>query len=260
MFERLITITEDKFKNLTIIRPTELMVWSSEKELEETPVKDRVLKNTLDVNYVSLGRSYAKTGTLSGDTEKDCKSLCDTRVGKLVFSANNNKLLSLYVEKQNGEVKVYITYVYKQEENERDRELILRLNDSQNYSLELLEHRSMTYDFSCFYEYKYEIKKEFLEKLCTAETVEDNLETDISWQSTAKLIYNQAFDSEKYFDEINQFIEQINEIEEIAEIEENAYQEVAKKEKEEADSNTKTKKIVLLVIGIIAIILLILAL
>ena len=95
-------------------------------------------------------------------------------------------------------------------------ELIIRLNDSQNYPLPFAYYDIITLmdnygnptgEWS--HTFGFEIPLELLKAICEANMVESNIARRWSWQTHARLIYNIAIDNQKYYNELANLVESI---------------------------------------------------
>ena len=177
-----IGIKEDKFRNQVSITQGGFFIWNY-----EVPLNQRTLNNSFDSEYISFGRASS--------------IFINTR---------------FRVEKCEGNIKIFIDFYGDLRSNIKRDELIIRLNDSQNYPLPFAyydiitlidNYGNQTGEWS--HKFGFEIPLELLKAICEANMVESNAGRDWSWQTNARLIYNIAIDNQKYYNELANLVEAI---------------------------------------------------
>ena len=185
-----IEIKEDKFRNQVSITQKKYssFVWN-----REVPWNQRTLNNSFDSEYIQRGSAMS--------------SYFDS-----LFS--NAQLFR--VEKCEGNIKIFIDFYGKLRSDIKRDELIIRLNDSQNYPLPFAyydiitlidDYGNPTGEWS--HTFGFEIPVELLKAICEANMVESNPGCNWSWQTNARLIYNIAIDNQKYYNELANLVESI---------------------------------------------------
>ena len=188
MFDNLseyIKINEDKFKNQVSITQERMFDWK-----DEVLSNQRTFDNSLKLEYIKI--TYHDYGYLLSTTK------------------------GFRVEKCDGSIKIFIDFAEKLKNNIEKENIILRINDSQNYPLQTAYYKITTLidDFGYqtgewLHEWGFEIPLDLLKTICEAKSVEDNLNSDWLWQTNARLIYNIAIDNQKYYNELANLVESI---------------------------------------------------
>lgn len=185
-----IEIKEDKFRNQVSITQKKYssFVWN-----REVPWNQRTLNNSFDSEYIQRGSAKS--------------SYFDS-----LFS--NAQLFR--VEKCEGNIKIFIDFYGELRSDIKRDELIIRLNDSQNYPLPFAYYDIITLidDYGnttgkWSHTFGFEIPLELLKAICEANMVESNVDCGWSWQTNARLIYNIAIDNQKYYNELANLVEAI---------------------------------------------------
>jgi hypothetical protein len=182
-----IEIKEDKFRNkVSITQKRCFFVWNP-----EVPLNQRTLNNSFDSKYISFYFPYPFSKSIDQTTFR--------------------------VEKCEGNIKIFIDFYGKLRSDIKQRdELIIRLNDSQNYPLPFAYYDIITLidnygnptgEWS--HTFGFEIPLELLKAICEANMVESNIARRWSWQTHARLIYNIAIDNQKYYSELANLVESI---------------------------------------------------
>lgn len=183
-----IEIKEDKFRNqISITQNWRFFVWN-----REVPLNQRTLNNSFDSEYIRFNLPHS--------------SYFDWLSNHAQFR----------VEKCEGNIKIFIDFYGNLRSDIKRDELIIRLNDSQNYPLPFAYYDIITLidnygnptgEWS--HKFGFEIPVELLKAICEANMVEDNGGCNWSWQTNARLIYNIAIDNQKYYNELANLVESI---------------------------------------------------
>lgn len=209
MFTDFIAKKEDKFRNTLSVVQEQVFYWAIE-DLEQ-----RTLQNALDPYKMYYDEIYCE----------------DEFIGK-----------RFRIEKQNDNIKIYLDMQTIFHHNRKNDELILRINDSQNYPLKLSYYEITTQinDWGdetgdWLHEWGYEIPLDLLSLICEANQVEDSLNSDFVWQSNAKMIYNQACDENKYEEDFIVFFSRLKKAQEEKKLrrQQEEAEKAAKKQEEE---------------------------
>lgn len=182
-----IEIKEDKFRNkVSITQKRCFFVWNP-----EVPLNQRTLNNSFDSKYISF---YFFPSPFNNSIEQT----------------------TFRVEKCEGNIKIFIDFYGTLQSDIKSDQLILRLNDSQNYPLPFAyydiiklidDYGNQTGKWS--HKFGFEIPVELLKAICEANMVESNIARRWSWQTHARLIYNIAIDNQKYYNELANLVESI---------------------------------------------------
>lgn len=183
-----IEIKEDKFRNqVSITQNRRFFVWN-----REVPLNQRTLNNSFDSEYIRFNLpSSSYFNWLSNNAQ-------------------------FRVEKCEGNIKIFIDFYGNLRSDIKRDELIIRLNDSQNYPLPFAYYDIITLidnygnptgEWS--HKFGFEIPVELLKAICEANMVESNVGCNWSWQTNARLIYNIAIDNQKYYNELANLVESI---------------------------------------------------
>lgn len=173
-----IEIKEDKFRNQVSITQKKYssFVWYS-----NVPLNQRTLNNSFDSEYILFSSA---SSSVYGNTK-------------------------FRVEKCEGNIKIFIDFYGEWRSDIKKDELIIRLNDSQNYPLPFAYYDVITLidnygnqTGTWSHTFGFEIPLELLKAICEANMVEDNAGCNWSWQTNARLIYNIAIDNQKYYNEL----------------------------------------------------------
>lgn len=184
-----IEIKEDKFRNQVSITQKKYssFVWN-----REVPWNQRTLNNSFDSEYIQRGSAMS--------------SYFDSLFSNAQFR----------VEKCEGNIKIFIDFYGELRSDIKRDELIIRLNDSQNYPLPFAYYDIITLidDYGnttgkWSHTFGFEIPVELLKAICEANMVESNPGCNWSWQTNARLIYNIAIDNQKYYNELANLVESI---------------------------------------------------
>lgn len=181
-----IEIKEDKFRNkVSITQKRCFFVWNP-----EVPLNQRTLNNSFDSKYISFYFPFPFNNSIDQTTFR--------------------------VEKCEGNIKIFIDFYGELRSDIKRDELIIRLNDSQNYPLPFAYYDIITLidDYGnttgkWSHTFGFEIPLELLKAICEANMVESNIARRWSWQTHARLIYNIAIDNQKYYNELANLVESI---------------------------------------------------
>lgn len=107
-----------------------------------------------------------------------------------------------------GETKVYFDLKGQFQHNKRMDELILRVNNERNYPLPLAYYNitEIGDEWEWLHEWGFELSVELLKELCDADHVCDSWESNYIWQTNAQLVYSLAFDTDKYYNDLIDFL------------------------------------------------------
>lgn len=151
-----------------------------------------------------------------------------------------------------GETKVYFDLKGAFRHNKQMDELILRINNEQNYPLPLAYYdiTEQIGEGKWCHEWGFELSLELLKTLCDANHVCDSWESNLVWQSNAQLICSLAFVTDQYYNDLidllnheKEYFDEQDRIDEEYEAKCKAEEEEKKrKEKEEAELRERLQK------------------
>ena len=181
-------IHEDKFKDSLIFqqrgRGHGHITWK-----KDTPIEKRNLKNAHKLECTEFHSSM------------ECNTSHKYGFGKFNYSG-------IRLVAKEGETKVYFDLKGEFLHNKKIDELILRINDEQNYPLPLAYYdiTKQIDEGNWYHAWGFELSLELLKTLCDANHVCDSWESNLVWQSNAQLICSLAFDTDQYYNDLIDFL------------------------------------------------------
>lgn len=220
-----VDIHEDKFRDSLIVQQQEYghITWK-----KDTPIEKRNLKNAH-----------------KHECTKFCSSMeCIYTSYEYGFGHFNYSGIRLVAKE--GETKVYFDLKGEFRHNKQMDELILRINDEQNYPLPLAYY-DITEQIGkgkWYHVWGFELSLEQLKTLCDANHVCDSWESNLVWQSNAQLICSLAFVTDQYYNDLIDFLNYEKEYwdEEDRIDAENAAKRKAEEEKKRKEEEKKRKE------------------
>lgn len=179
-----VDIHEDKFRDSLIVQQKKYghITW-------DTPIEKRYLINAH-----------------KHECTKFCSSMECIYRSKFGFDKFNYSGIRLVAKE--GETKVYFDLKGEFQHNKKIDELILRINDEQNYPLPLAYYdiTEQIGEGHWYHEWGFELSLELLKTLCDANYVCDSWESNLVWQSNAQLICSLAFVTDQYYNDLIDFL------------------------------------------------------
>ena len=173
-----VDIHEDKFRDSLIFqqRGHGHITWK-----EDTPIEKRYLINAHKLECTEFHSSM-----------------------KCIYNTSYFFYSGIRLVAKEGETKVYFDLKGEFRHNKQMDELILRINDEQNYPLPLAYYdiTEQIGEGKWCHEWGFELSLELLKTLCDANHVCDSWESNLVWQSNAQLICSLAFVTDQYYNDL----------------------------------------------------------